>query len=30
MDAAEVERVVLAFTDATNRHDVDQMLALGV
>ena len=28
MDAAEVERVVLAFTDATNRHDVDQMLAL--
>ena len=25
---AEVERIVAAFTDATNRHDVDGMLAL--
>ena len=25
---AEVERIVVAFTDATNRHDVDAILAL--
>ena len=28
MDAVEVEQIVAAFTDATNRHDVDEMLAL--
>ena len=28
MDATETERVVVAFTDATNRHDVEDMLAL--
>lgn len=28
MDVAEVERIVVAFTGATNRHDVDAMLAL--
>ena len=28
MQVAEVERIVAAFTDATNRHDVDEMLAL--
>jgi ketosteroid isomerase-like protein len=28
MQVAEVERIVAAFTDATNRHDVDGMLAL--
>ena len=28
MDVTEVERIVVAFTDATNRHDVDEMLAL--
>jgi ketosteroid isomerase-like protein len=27
-DAIETERVVVAFTDATNRHDVEEMLAL--
>ena len=28
MQSAEVERIVAAFNDATNRHDVDEMLAL--
>jgi ketosteroid isomerase-like protein len=28
MNSAEVERIVMAFTDATNRHDIDAMLAL--
>ena len=28
MQVAEVERIVAAFTDATNRHDIDEMLAL--
>ena len=28
MDAAEVARIVEAFTEATNRHDVEQMLEL--
>jgi ketosteroid isomerase-like protein len=28
MDAIEIERIVVAFTDATNRHDVEEMLAL--
>ena len=28
MGAVEVEQIVVAFTDATNRRDVDQMLAL--
>jgi ketosteroid isomerase-like protein len=28
MDVTEVERIVAAFTAATNRHDVDEMLAL--
>jgi ketosteroid isomerase-like protein len=28
MDAAEIARIVSAFTDATNRHHVDEMLAL--
>jgi ketosteroid isomerase-like protein len=28
VDSAQVERIVAAFTDATNRHDVDGMLAL--
>ena len=28
MSAVEVEQIVAAFTDATNRHDVDEMLAL--
>ncbi len=28
MQLAEVERIVAAFTDATNRHDVDEMLTL--
>ena len=28
MSAVEVEQIVAAFTDATNRHEVDEMLAL--
>jgi ketosteroid isomerase-like protein len=28
MSTGEVEQIVGSFTDATNRHDVDQMLAL--
>jgi ketosteroid isomerase-like protein len=28
MSGADVEKVVAAFTDATNRHDVEEMLAL--
>ena len=28
MGAIEVERIVVAFTDATNRHAIDEMLAL--
>jgi ketosteroid isomerase-like protein len=28
MPMEEVQRIVAAFTDATNRHDVDEMLAL--
>ncbi len=27
MQVTDVERIVAAFTDATNRHDVDEMLA---
>src|SRR5215213_5094216 len=28
MDMSEIEGIVMAFTDATNRHDVDAMLGL--
>ena len=28
MQSAEVQRIVAAFNDATNRHDIDEMLAL--